>query len=343
VGKPNSRNKRSVPGTIRVAMVNGTGSAGVLHFPSLLQHPRVDFTAVTHRPGSRLESIATREGLNQYQDFVEMVKREHPDAVYVTVPPLERFDVVSALLELGCHTFVMKPPSLTTDQIRQMALLARKQGLLTGVVFYRRFSDVVRKGKQLCTENGEVHTAVASFYKYAVGAGPYSRGGIDILTSDAIHGVDTLRYLCGGRVEGVFSNVRKINADHHNAFQAIIKFSSGRTGVLLANWMSGRRMFTVEVHGPGVSCFGDLEEGGRIFKENKTDPVSTFPSLGNQHDTEYYRTFGIPEINIPKTGWHKTVNDHFIDCILANRQPETCFQDALETMELVDAIYNSQI
>ena len=324
-------------------MVNGGGMAGLLHFPSLLRHPKVDFTAITHCAGSRLETMAEQVGLTQYTNFTQMVAAESPDAVYVTIPPLERFDTVSSLLEMGCHTFVMKPPSLTTEQIRQLANVAQERELLTGVVFYRRFSDVVRKGDLACRQRGKVHTAVASFYKHALGTGPYSRGGIDILTSDAIHAVDTLRYLCGGKVVDVSSNLRKIGAQHHNAYEAFIKFSTGATGVLLANWMSARRMFKVEIHGMGVSCFGDLEEGGRIYKDNKTEPTETFPSLEHAHDIEYYRTFGIPEINIPKTGWHKTANDHFVDCVIANKQPETCFQDALETMELVDAIYESQI
>ncbi len=328
---------------IRVGIINGGGSAGLLHFPSLLRHPGIAFTAITHYHGSRLADKAAEVGLAQYDDYATMVEDAELEAVYVTVPPMDRFDIVANLVERGCHTFVMKPPSLRTEQIRQLATLAKKKGVLTGVVFYRRFSDVVRKGKHACLETGKVHTAVASFYKNAVGAGPYSRGGIDILTSDAIHAVDTLRYLCGGQVQSVASNVRKIGSQHHNAYESIIKFSTGATGILLANWMSGRRMFTVEIHAPGISCFGDLEVEGRIFSDNKTEPTLSFPCLGPEHDTGYYRKFGIPEINIPKTGWHKTVNDHFIDCLQSNLQPETCFQDALQTMELADAIYESQI
>ena len=328
---------------IKVGMINGGGSAGLLHFPSLLKHSGIDFTSITHHKGSRLADTAAEAGLTQYDDYPTMVENADLEAVYVTVPPMDRVDIVADLVERGYHTFVMKPPSLRTEQIRQLAALAEKKGVLTGVVFYRRFSDVVRKGKRACQKVGNVHTAIASFYKNAVDGSPYSRGGIDILTSDAIHAVDTLRYLCGGQVQNIASNVRKIGAHHHNAYESIIKFSTGATGILLANWMSGRRMFTVEIHAPGISCFGDLEVEGRIYSDNKTEPTRSFPCLGPEHDTEYYRKFGIPEINIPKTGWHKTVNDHFIECLRSNRQPETCFKDALQTMELADAIYESQI
>jgi predicted dehydrogenase len=45
-----------------------------------------------------------------------------------------------------------------------------------------------------------------------------------------------------------------------------------------------------------------------------------------------YRAFGAYDMN-----------RHFVDCIVKGKQPETCFDDALKTMELIDAIYQSQL
>jgi predicted dehydrogenase len=330
--------------TVRVAIINGTGNAGLLHLPSLLDHPDVEIAGVADVGRGRLRAVAEKYGIPAHDgDYVEMIERERPEAVYVTVSPLDRYDIVATVLEMGCHVFVMKPPAVTTEQTRQLAVIARKRGLLTGVVFYRRFAHVVRHGKALCEARGPVHSAAATFYKHALGEGPYARGAIDIMTSDAIHAVDTLRYLCGGEVVRVASDVRRLGAEHHTAYYALVTFSSGATGVLQANWMTGRRMFTVEIHSSGISCFGDLEEGGRIYADDQVAPVEEIASLDASHDTERYRGFGIPELTIPKTGWHREVNRHFIDCLQNNRQPETCFEDAIKTMELADAIYGSQI
>ena len=38
-----------------------------------------------------------------------------------------------------------------------------------------------------------------------------------------------------------------------------------------------------------------------------------------------------------------TMNRHFLDCIREGRQPETHLDDAIKTMELVEAIHRSQI
>jgi len=48
----------------------------------------------------------------------------------------------------------------------------RKKKVLTAVTFQRRFCPVIQKGRR-CANEGPVHTAVATFYKNGVGAGPY--------------------------------------------------------------------------------------------------------------------------------------------------------------------------
>ena len=139
------------------------------------------------------------------------------------------------------------------------------------------------------------------------------------------------------------SNVRRLGTTYCNTHEALVKFSSGAVGTILTNFMCGRRMFTVENHSTGISCFGDLEEGGQIYADGNTKPAKQLTPLAKEHDPNYYRSFGISEINIPKSTWHTDVNHHFLNCIRNNKQPETCFADALKTMELVDAIYRSQI
>jgi len=318
---------------VRVAIVGAGPRAASIHYPALRDLPDAETIAVAELDDNRLHAAANQFGIKgRYTDYVEMIEREKPDAVYAIMPPHHLYDVAATVIETGCHLFIEKPPAVTAEQIRQLALLARRHQVLTGVTFQRRFSPLIRRGRQLCAKRGPIHTAHASFYKNWVGASPYYRGAMDMLTCDGIHAVDTLRFLCGGEVESVASDSRRLDAQHWNAHLALIRFSSGVTGLLLVNFMTGRRMFTVEVHAPGISFFGDPEEGGRIFADNQLDPVEVLDPFALSGSKEAYRAFGGYDIN-----------RHFIECVQKNRQPETCFEDALKTMELVDAVYRSQI
>jgi predicted dehydrogenase len=171
------------------------------------------------------------------------------------------------------------------------------------------------------------------FIKYTpAGSPPTYKGAIDQLTVDGIHAVDTLRYLCGGDVESVASDVRRIGADHLTVFLAIVKFSSGATGFLKSGYKMGRRVFAVEAHSEGISFFGDPEEGGRVYTDGNVAPAKILDAHKLSRSQKSYRAYG-----------EHTMNRHFLDCIREGRQPETNLDDAIKTMELVEAIHRSQI
>jgi predicted dehydrogenase len=314
-------------------MVGAGGRAKGAHYPSLRDIQDAKIVAVSDLSEERMDVVAEEYDIpGRYTNYVEMIKKEKPDAVYVIMPPYHMFDIAATVMEMGCHLFIEKPPAVTTEQSRQLAILGRKNKVLTGVTFQRRFAPLIRGGKKMVEKKGPVHSAVSTFYKCAVGGGPYYRGAMDILMCDAIHAVDTLRYLCGGEVESVASDVRRLDAEHCNVHLALVKFSSGATGVLLTNWMTGRRMFTVEIHGPGISVFGDPEEGGNVFADGNVEPSQKLDPFVMSKSNAAHVAYGALD-----------VNKHFIACIQKGKQPETNFEDAVKSMELVDAIYQNQI
>ena len=128
------------------------------------------------------------------------------------------------------------------------------------------------------------------------------------------------------------SDVRRLDATFRNMHTALVKFSSGATGVLQNCYMMGRRMFTVEVHSTGISMFGDPEEGGQVFADGKVEPVRTLDPWALSDSEKPHVAFGA-----------YAINRHFIDCVKTGQQPETNFEDAAKSMALVDAIYDSQI
>lgn len=318
---------------IRVAFIGAGGRSTSVHYPSIRDLPGAEIAAMSDLNEELMNKKGDLFGVKaRYTSYKEMIEKEKPDVVYASMPPQLLFDVAATVMEMKTHLVVEKPPAVTAEQTRQMAIIARKNNVLTGVTFQRRYCPIIRKGKEMCEQKGPVHTAVTTFYKNSVGAGPYYKGAMDILTCDAIHAVDTLRYICGGEVESVASDVRRLHADHWTSHLALIRFSSGATGVLLTNWMTGRRFFTVEIHTKGMSLFGDPEEGGKVYADGKTDPMAVLDPCEMAGSKDAHRAFGPYDMSA-----------HFIDCIRKGKQPETNFEDATKTMELIDAIYHGQI
>ncbi len=324
---------RRRPKTIRVAFIGAGGRARLAHYPSIRDIPGAEVCAIAELDEERMKQAAAEFGVTAlYTDYRPMLEREKPDVVYAIMAPHVLFDVAMDVMDRGVHLIIEKPPAITTEQTRQMAIFARKKGVLTAVTFQRRFCPVLCVGKAACLERGPVHSVVVTFYKNAVGAGPYYRGACDILRCDAIHAIDTLRALCGGEVVSVASDVRRLHAEPVTAHLALVRFSSGCTGVLLTNWMTGRRFFTFEIHSQGISCFADPEEGGALYADGKTEPLRTLDPVELAGGPEHHRAYGPLDMN-----------RHLIECIRRGRQPISNFDDAVKTMELADAIEQNQI
>ena len=324
--------KRRTAKKVKVAFVGAGGMANRVHYPSLNDMNDVEIVAICELNEQRLNATADKYNVSgRFNDYREMIEKTDPDAVYVIMPPHHMYDIVANCMDMKRHVFVEKPPSLVSEQTRQMAIIAERNGCLTATGFQRRFSPVIRTAKKKLEKRGPIHSCVATFNKNS-GFKPYSNGAIDILTSDAIHAVDTLRYMAGGNVVSVASDVRRLMATHHTSHYALVTFDSGATGILMTNWMTGRRFFTVEMHAPDMSLYGDPEEGGRIYADGQKEPIETLDPAELAGREEDYRAYGFYD-----------ENRHFIDCIKKGKLPETNFEDALKTMELVDKIYASQI
>ena len=316
---------------VRVALIGAGAMANSVHYPSLAEFEDVELVGLCDLVEEKLNATAERFGIERrYKDYRAMVEDTAPDAVYVLMPPHHLFDIVVWLLKQGLHVFIEKPPGVTREQIRQMAHWAEENGCLTMVGFNRRFIPLLRYCRdKVRQEGGYIHQCVATFYKDHRSGGPYYDGAVDILTCDAIHAVDALRFMAGVEVKRVASSVRSLGRHFDTSFNAIVEFENGCIGVLLANWMVGGRVHTFEMHGFGISAFCDPDSGAVIHKDNqlRVEELTTQQAAGSDERHKFYGFWG--------------ENRHFIDCIKANQEPETCFTDAVKTMELVEAIYRS--
>ena len=302
-----------------------------MHYPSLAEFDDVEIAAVCDLDEIRLKSTAEKYQIEQtYKDYKKMVNEVDMDAVYIIMPPHHLFDLVIHCLNNKLNVFIEKPPGVTAEQTRNMALTAEKNDCITMVGFNRRFIPVMVEAKKIVQERGQILQCAATFYKNAIGAGPYYAGAIDILTCDAVHAVDTLRWM-GGEVAAVASDIRKLHAEYDNSFNALLKFESGATGFLLTNWVVGKRVHTFEMHAKGISAFVDGNNEAIIYSDNKEEGriLKAQEVAGSTEDRKFYGFCA--------------EDRHFIDCIKQKQMPDTNFADALMTMQLVERIYRSQV
>ena len=134
-----------------------------------------------------------------------------------------------------------------------------------------------------------------------------------------------------------------------NAWNSVIRFENGVTGLIEANYQTGGRTHTFEIHGPGASAFINLGFGGsqceaQLMIAEGTGGYSlaatgvqgtglqTVDGKALAGSDQFHRYYGFYQ-----------EDEHFLDCVRNGKEPETGIADAVKTFELVDLLESSVI
>jgi len=309
---------------VRVAMIGAGNMANRVHYPSLASFDDVEIAAICDIDTERLHATADRYGVERrYLDYREMVEEVAPDAVYAIGQPHIFYDIWTWCLTQGQHLYIEKPMGITAHQARALAHLAEKHGCITQVSFQRRSTPMVVKLREACLARGPIVHAVCRFYKCAFE--PYLEAR-DHMMDDGVHAIDTLRWMCGGEVTALHSITKRVTTPDINFFAVMFEFDNGATGLMINSWTSGRRIFDVEMHAPGICAEAEHEGKGHLYADGDTEGMEfdTRQVAGGDAFYEY--------------GGFKAKNREFIDCLKAGTLPGSHFGDAVKTMEVAEQV-----
>jgi len=312
---------------IRFGLVGAGGMASRYHYPSLAEMPEVELAGLCDLVEAKRDALASKLGIGRaFSDYRQMLDEIRPDAVCVFMPPHLLFDIVMDCLERGVHVFIEKPPGVATVQTEAMARMAKERDCITMVGFNRRHDPLLNTGLAAAKAAGDLTQVQATFFKGE--SAIYYRGAADVITCDAIHAIDTIRYLAGGTVTQVMSMPRQYASPVPNAWNALIAFDNGVTGVLQSNWSTGGRVHRFEVHSVGYSA----------YVEQQTSLEEIIREGGVRRRRSAFEVMGADADDPRKLSGFYQQARHFVDCIIERRQPSANFADAALTMRLIDAI-----
>jgi len=315
---------------LRVAMVGAGGQANYVHYPCLAELDDVEIAAICDIDPERLHATADKYEIDKrYGDdknpvvYRKMIEDVAPDAVYVIGLPNIMYDLWVWCLEQGLNLFIEKPMGVNIHDARVLAALAEQHDCVTQVCFQRRSTPMVVQLRDECLKRGPIFHARCMFVKCDIQHYTPLR---DRLIDDGIHAVDTIRWLCGGEVVAVHGVTQRIQVPDNNYASALIEFDNGCVGVLLTTWATGRRIFKVEMHAPGIWVDAEHEGKGIVYADGDVEGVV--------HDTkdiaggdEFWRFTGF-------LAKHR----EFLDAVRGGTAPSSNFSDAVKTMELAEMI-----
>lgn len=310
---------------VRVAVIGAGRMANNVHYPSLASFEDVEIAAICDLDEDRLHTTADKYGVERrYRDYRKMIEEVAPDGVYAIGQPHLMYDVWLGCLQAGQNLYIEKPMGLTWHQAQMLAYLAEQKGVITQVSHQRRSCPLLVRMREECLARGPIVHAVCEFYKYD--PRPYLAAR-DRMMDDGTHAIDTVRWICGGEVVGIEGHGKRVGTPDLNWLGATLHFDNGSTGYVLTSWTSGRRVFRVELHAPGIEVDADPEGKARLYAEGD--------ARGREYDTR--EVAGSDELYV--YGGFQAKNREFIDSLKAGRElTSSPFRDCLKTMEVAEKI-----
>jgi len=234
------------------------------------------------------------------------------------------YDIWIWCLQQGLHLYIEKPMALKMHQAVNLAVVAKRKNLVTQVSLQRRYSPMVTKLRNECLKRGSITHAVCKFYKSEIGD---YLGASDHMMDDAFHAIDTLRWMAGSEVVKADSFTNRIcGTVDINLIMAQLTFANGCVGHLMSNWATGKRIFAVEMHAPGIFVEAEHETKGFVFTDGNLTP-QIFDAAEVAGSRENYIFTGV-----------LAAAEDFVNCCLNGGQPMASFESTLNTMKVAEYI-----
>ncbi len=263
------------------AGVIGIGKMGLSHCALLGVHPDIESVTVCDSSGFLLSGINKYSNFNCYKDYKKMIKENKLDLVIIAIPSKLHKESVLYALENNIHAFCEKPLSLSVNDSKEMADMARKKGLVSQVGYHNRFIGTFQRVKSIIDSNmiGEVyHINGEAFGPVVVDADSKStwrsvlEEGGGCLFDYAAHVINLMQYIVGPPQKVSGTILKKIYSKHvEDAVYASCLYGNGITGQLAVNWSEEtyRKMSTrIEVLGKKGKVVSDALECQLYLKDD---------------------------------------------------------------------------
>jgi predicted dehydrogenase len=332
---------------IRCGIV-GCGTILPWHANPLERIEGAQLVAVADAAKERAQEAAKIYGVDAYEDYHQMLKRDDLDLVHICTISGTHGTIGLDAISAGKHVLIEKPIEIQLDRIDALIDAAREKGVKLGGVFQMRFYpstiklvDAVKSGrfgKIVLAEYENKSMRTIEYYNKDAWRGTWQFDGGGALMNQGVHGVDIIQYVAGPvtRVCALTKTLtRPIEVEDTAA--AVMEFQSGAIGILKGTtslypgfpstfFIHGERG-SVAVQGENIITWQfdeTLPGDDEVMKANVDMNLSTGSDPKAHTDTA-----------------HESCIRSFLEAVREDKTPSVSGEEARKSVELILAIYHS--
>lgn len=322
--------------------IAGCGTIAQKHALALENTTNCRLVAVCDNDLQRTVPFVKKYGVRSYEDYTDFLGDPELEAVIIGTPSGLHAAMGEKAARAGKHILLEKPFVLDIQQGRDLVELCKSRGLTLGVVHPNRAKAVVQALHE-AVEGGWfekiTHASAVirwnrapEYFNQAAWRGTRELDG-GLLFNQAIHNIDLLNWLVGP-VDEVFAygatRMHKIECE--DVCVCTLKLKSGA----LATLEAAVTLYPENLE-EGLAVFGTKGTavlGGKTLSSIREWKFSRFSEAETKSQIERYNS------SSSVTG-HQVIIEDFVQAITGNREPLVSGEEAMKTLYLIKAIYES--
>jgi len=320
--------------TLGVGVI-GTGWVAGSHINAFEANPHTEVRAIVSRDKARARAKAQEHRLakcREYDRLEEMLDDPAIHIVSICTPHHLHVRQAIAAAQAGKHLVLEKPVALDLAGLRELQAAVRVAKVKTVVCFVLRWNSLFEMIKAWLAQ-GVIGNLFLAEVDYLHGLGPWYKqyewnikkeiGGSSLLTGGC-HAVDGLRWFVGRKAVEVFayanfSPQNPLRYEYEPNSLTLVKFEDGAIGKV-ASSVESLQPYTFNIYLVGDQ--GAIRNN-QVFSKRWTGQKgwAAFPTILPDSGDVTHHPF-------------KDQVNHFVDCILNNRESHANLEDAALTHEI---------
>jgi predicted dehydrogenase len=300
----------------------------------------VTVSGVVDQDKKKLDLVQRRyPGIKVTTNFQDLLEDSSIDAVAIATPVSTHFELGMAALKAGKHLWLEKPMTETSMQARKLVEESvRRQRVLfvdhtfvyTGAV--RKMGEIIKSG-----DLGRVYY----YDSTRVNLGLFQRD-VNVISDLAVHDFSILDYLLGEHPVAVSaSGINHFPGTPENLAYVTLFYDSGTIAHINISWLAPVKVRQILIGGSNkMITYDDLEPSEKVKVYDKGVSFTDDPKQIYEMRVGY-RTGDMWAPKLDGTEALRLGGQHFVDCIVNGKVPETNGNLGLRVVELVEAATSS--
>ena len=313
----------------------GIGQAGLRHFEAFKKITSLKLVGFTEYDLKKAKKFDRLNNIKHFNSINELLKLK-PDFVVIALPHFLRLEPILECCKNNINILIEKPLVLNSTELSSIKKSISKKNLTHTISFVHRYRKEVLTSYKLIQNSkiGKIKFISETMISQKNQSLPkwidikkFSGGGV--LLYNAIHSLDKISYLAKSRIHEVYAKKININnkIDVEDIISISMKFKNRITAQLIATFVPYETTpkWETKIFGTSGQIDINIRKGLELRSKNR---ITTYDY------SKYYQKNGL-NYNF------YTQAKSYVDTLKKKTKPFISIQDGINSVLVVDAIYNS--